>query len=908
MQPLTFTQKLLRQRRFLSSLIPLFALFVGLSASQTVLAQTAITANTVTLNVRGTNSTYDTQSTTPGPGVFQGANFSTFDLATPTDVFTLNGATLTINDPTGNFNSAVLRYRIYQTGNTPSGLIDVALGSGTLSGGVRTFTVSGQNRNLLASLTGGASTNYTFDLFFRADDNNVTFGNINNAPPRSATFTVTGAPIPPTSLSNTTVIVNPNNVTNGNVTYNASAPGTPMFNMSNLGTFDINNGQLILKGGTATTFESGGDAVLNTILNFRVFKNGSNPGTFTSFPLQQISLNSGTRQFSVTNEQRNLIANLANAGIGSFFVQVFFTSDVRRANGSFETLIDNNGGANYTATFSTTGTPIQTVTWNGNNDDNWFNTSNWDLNRIPDAMTNVVIPNFATGNGSPYPNIFSDQSYLNTPNPTVSTTRVTVNNANSGPALARNLSLLGESSTIDRSILRLQPNSVLKIYGDFSNRFLSYITRDNSNTWFASANPQNIGQANYATLTVSGGGTKAVTGIANVGEQLVFDSSMGNTIVTTDSQNPGGSFIQMADRLAVNSTQGAQIVGETDNSYVFGLIQTRRANVLANEGAPRTLGGLGFTFEFLGSSDPGDINITRSTVQNYFFSGTRISVRRVFGIQPSNLGKAGFNLLANVTFSVLPNETKNLSPTNTATIPEQNLVLFLSKNNGDTFGSLGRDGAVVNYTVSKNNVTDFATFTLGDRDNPLPVRLTAFDAKRLGNDALVTWQTASEENSKGYEVQVSTNGTEYRTLTSVPSASPNTTQVTNYSYVDKEANKTGKRYYRLHQLDLDGKDAFFAPTVVSFDGKAPASNFVAYPNPLNAGNELHVALQSAATGTAKLLVTDMMGRTLQQQNVVLTGGLTDASVAGMGDLKAGMYLVKITLPSGEVKNLKVVKQ
>ena len=39
MQILTFTQKLLRQRRFLSSLIPLFALFVGLGASQTAYAQ-----------------------------------------------------------------------------------------------------------------------------------------------------------------------------------------------------------------------------------------------------------------------------------------------------------------------------------------------------------------------------------------------------------------------------------------------------------------------------------------------------------------------------------------------------------------------------------------------------------------------------------------------------------------------------------------------------------------------------------------------------------------------------------------------------------------------------------------------------------------------------------------------------
>ncbi len=241
-------------------------------------------------------------------------------------------------------------------------------------------------------------------------------------------------------------------------------------------------------------------------------------------------------------------------------------------------------------------------------------------------------------------------------------------------------------------------------------------------------------------------------------------------------------------------------------------------------------------------------------------------------------------------------------------LDETDLAIFKATNNGPPYTFIGGTPNPGLHTITKSGVGAINTITLGSKSNPLPVRLTAFDAKRIGNDALVTWQTATEENSKGYEVQVSTNGTEYRTLASVPSASPNTMQVTNYSYVDKAANKTGKRYYRLHQLDLDGKEAFFAPVGVIFDGIASASNFVAYPNPINNGNEFHVALQSAATGTAKLLVTDMTGRTLQQQNVVLTGGLTDASVAGMGDLKAGMYLVKITLPSGEVKNLKVVKQ
>lgn len=251
-----------------------------------------------------------------------------------------------------------------------------------------------------------------------------------------------------------------------------------------------------------------------------------------------------------------------------------------------------------------------------------------------------------------------------------------------------------------------------------------------------------------------------------------------------------------------------------------------------------------------------------------------------------------------------------LATPGTSSIPEPNLTIFLSQNSGNTFGMIGRDGPVntTANTVTRTGVTSFATFTLGDITNPLPVRLTAFDAQRIGANALVTWQTASEQNSKGYDVQVSTNGTEFRTLTSVPSASPNTMSITNYRYEDKESNKSGVRYYRLRQVDLDGKETFFAPKSVSFDGKASETTLAAYPNPFNSNDELHLAVQVGTAGKGQLRITDMTGRVIRQEAVELNNGLSDLKVAGLSELKNGVYLVRVTLPGGEAKNLKVVKQ
>jgi hypothetical protein len=351
-------------------------------------------------------------------------------------------------------------------------------------------------------------------------------------------------------------------------------------------------------------------------------------------------------------------------------------------------------------------------------------------------------------------------------------------------------------------------------------------------------------------------------------------------------------------------------VGENEVSYIRGFVKTNRANVQANEATPRTFGGMGLELLFTGANNPGDVLVTRNTAENYTPLGNKYSIRRIFGVRPGSPNTNNGGLQATMTFHYLDNETVNLGPDGRGAIAEPNLTIFVSTNSGGTFNLVGRDGPVdqTNNRVTKTGVRTFATFTLGDSQNPLPVRLTAFDAQRLGADALVTWKTASEQNSKGYEVQVSTNGTTFRTLAEVPSATPNSKGATEYRYLDTEKNKTGTRYYRLRQIDLDGKDAFFAPRSVSFSGKASESAVAAYPNPYTGSDDLHLTLQSATAGPGKLLITDMTGRAVRTETIELTSGLTDFTVAGMKELKTGMYLVRVTLPTGETKNVKVVKQ
>ncbi|GAA3992679.1 T9SS type A sorting domain-containing protein [Hymenobacter antarcticus] len=1110
MQTLTFTQKLLRQRRFLSSLIPLFALFVGLGASQSAVAQ--ITDNTVTLNVRGTSGTFNTQAGTAGLTNFFDRDFGTFDSSVPSEVFQINGATLTVQETGGAvYDQGELLFRVFPgtlaTAQLPATFTNNAtsidLGTGVLgAGNVRTFTLSAANQNLLAAAVGSASpgTSNRFDVRFRATDNFVTGGslvslirrsvftrvtppvngvtfsnpnvivdqgngpvsrtgsvfngafltdqkpsssatpsfNINDgvlvlkggsvtttatgtsvvngvnlnyivyasnfaviangmlqlnptAPAASgvrtfelttgtvnvitpiqtagngyilsisyqatfqngggfpntatdngpanqgynATFDVDGTKTPPSTITANTIGIAPNG--NADVTYNIN-PSTPRpFQGANLSDpanggsdYNVNNGQLRLNATTVTTTEAGPNTITNVILYYRTRLTSTPGGAFQAINLTQSGpVSNGVRTFILDpgpggiNPQPNLVATPAVTAAGAYSVDVYYQANGQNASTGANFVITDPPTAPsnvYTANFTVTGTPIAETIWTGARNDNWFDPLNWS-NGVPNATKNALVRDLGAGNSVPYPNINSDTRV------TTASGALIYDNTGSGPAIARNL-ILGGTSQASRSIARLIVGQ-LQVFGDFDNTYDSFIQRENTIIAFTGVN-QNITGGTFFRVDIAGGGTKTLAGVMTIQTSLNFltgvttgsepavvnlsiasDANAG--VLRTNIATPSVSVVVLTDRTVFNNNNGAQITGETDASYLFGFARTSRASVLVGEA--RTYGNMGMTVTFNGVNNPGNVDVTRNTVESYAPVSGRYGIRRIFGVRPSDAATNTGGLVATIVFRYRDSETMNLNGPNTFTpgtssIPEDRLTIFVSTNSGNTFGLVGRDGPVdvTNNLVTKSGVRTFATFTLGDVENPLPVRLTAFDAKRVGTDALVTWETASEQNSRGYDVQVSTTGKEFRTLTSVPSASPNTNRTTQYRYIDTEANKSGTRYYRLRQIDLDGKETFFNPVAVNFIGKAAETALVAYPNPLNGSEQLHLTFQSANAGKGQLRITDMTGRMVSQQSLDVTAGTTDLAVAQLGDLKTGMYLVRLTLPSGQVQNLKVVKQ
>lgn len=187
--------------------------------------------------------------------------------------------------------------------------------------------------------------------------------------------------------------------------------------------------------------------------------------------------------------------------------------------------------------------------------------------------------------------------------------------------------------------------------------------------------------------------------------------------------------------------------------------------------------------------------------------------------------------------------------------------------------------------------------------SPLPVTLTRFEAVRQGNQALLSWATASEHNSKGFSIEASADGYEFRAVGFVPSVSATSTTAQAYRFVDAPELAAGTRYYRLKQLDLDGTSTYTPARAVAFGSAVVAA--VAGPNPFK--EVLYLRTQAAQAVRTTVVFTDASGRPVLRQELEVPAGAAQLTVHGLGQLPRGFYVLHFAL-EGKTQRVKLVKE
>ncbi|AII50397.1 T9SS type A sorting domain-containing protein [Hymenobacter sp. APR13] len=141
---------------------------------------------------------------------------------------------------------------------------------------------------------------------------------------------------------------------------------------------------------------------------------------------------------------------------------------------------------------------------------------------------------------------------------------------------------------------------------------------------------------------------------------------------------------------------------------------------------------------------------------------------------------------------------------------------------------------------------------------PLPVELKAFEANAVQLDAVLTWTTASEVNNDRFEVERSFDARSFERVGTVRGQGT-TSRSTDYDFTDAGAGRRGNQiaYYRLRQVDVDGKESISPVRVVRFSGPGKAAISL-YPNP--APGRTTLDLTGLPAGTYQVQILDLAGR------------------------------------------------
>lgn len=116
-----------------------------------------------------------------------------------------------------------------------------------------------------------------------------------------------------------------------------------------------------------------------------------------------------------------------------------------------------------------------------------------------------------------------------------------------------------------------------------------------------------------------------------------------------------------------------------------------------------------------------------------------------------------------------------------------------------------------------------------DCNKPLPVTWLSVDSKNYNDNAIrVSWQTASETNNMHFDIQRSSDATDFTTLARV-NGNGTTTEQNSYEFIDLQP-LSGNNYYRVKQVDLDGTEHF--SKIVSSYFESDKQNLLVYPNPV----------------------------------------------------------------------------
>jgi hypothetical protein len=604
---------------------------------------------------------------------------------------------------------------------------------------------------------------------------------------------------------------------------------------------------------TTTRWASGGAPSTANATNGNAWVGCTMNATNVSMSFKRTGFACGVYQIDVPAHDDNyylyINGSLVASHVGCCDAHTNVWTGVLSSNSQVEFQLVQGGGASFLSVqFTPISQPATQSTWIGGTSNDWFTASNWcGGGGVPTSTIDVLIPS----NGA----LFM---------PTISSTGAT----------CRNITISSGTS------LTLSGGNGLSVNGNWLN------------------NGTFNGGTGTITFAGSGSGNTITSSTTETFYNLTVNKTNGITISSGIQQVSNLLTLTsgvVTQNAALEILAAASVSGASNSSYVDGTVKKVGNSAFT---FPVGKGGLYRPIAISAPSNATDhftAQYFNTTPQGSYPNSSRDNtLDHISAAEYWILNRTGGSANVNVTLSW------NTNSGGVTTLSELRVARWdISQAKWKDQGNGGTTGNTTSGTViTSAPVTSFSPFTLASAGggNPLPVHLKSFNCSLTPQGHVVLdWATVTESNSDYFEVERSADGKNFKSA-GKKDAAGNSSKEIKYRLEDK-APLYGQSYYRLKEVDYDGKTSYTELCAV-FNPILPENS--AYPNP--AGDVVYINLSEE----------DQIGWVKIQNSIGVECKVpvtvdTDKITINSSGLASGVYIIDVVV-NQKLRRMKVAIQ
>ncbi|HSC37783.1 MAG TPA: choice-of-anchor E domain-containing protein [Chitinophagaceae bacterium] len=176
--------------------------------------------------------------------------------------------------------------------------------------------------------------------------------------------------------------------------------------------------------------------------------------------------------------------------------------------------------------------------------------------------------------------------------------------------------------------------------------------------------------------------------------------------------------------------------------------------------------------------------------------------------------------------------------------------------NGGVATTLG--GINYGFNIKSNTWGSFRLNYYWCPAQPLGEFSTGFTALKSGSSILLQWGGLNEQAGDNYEVEYSTDGVHFTSISRLAAYAKNPGQAAIYRFQYPVPGSNGAQvYFRIKKVEPNGKTGYSPVKPIKLDDLA-AANYQIYPNP--SSRHIYVEWQSLLTGSLEVTVVNTVGQ------------------------------------------------